>query len=74
MVKADAYGAGAVEVAKTLQDHRVDYLAVAVGWDLSLKQVRKLCRMSIENSFLIPARKQVLRDWFKSAWRQFEAD
>ena len=28
MVKADAYGAGAVEVAKTLQDHRVDYLAV----------------------------------------------
>lgn len=30
MVKADAYGAGAVEVAKTLQDHRVDYLAVAV--------------------------------------------
>lgn len=31
MVKADAYGAGAVEVARTLQDHRVDYLAVAVA-------------------------------------------
>lgn len=31
MVKADAYGAGAVEVAKVLQDHRVDYLAVAVA-------------------------------------------
>ena len=31
MVKADAYGAGAIEVAKTLQDHRVDYLAVAVA-------------------------------------------
>ena len=31
MVKADAYGAGAVEVAKTLQEHRVDYLAVAVA-------------------------------------------
>ena len=31
MVKADAYGAGAVEMAKTLQDHRVDYLAVAVA-------------------------------------------
>lgn len=31
MVKADAYGAGSVEVAKTLQDHRVDYLAVAVA-------------------------------------------
>ena len=31
MIKASAYGAGAVEVAKTLQDHRVDYLAVAVA-------------------------------------------
>ena len=31
MIKADAYGAGSVEVAKTLQDHRVDYLAVAVA-------------------------------------------
>lgn len=31
MVKADAYGAGAVEVAKTLQDQNVDYLAVAVA-------------------------------------------
>lgn len=31
MVKADAYGAGAVEISKTLQDHRVDYLAVAVA-------------------------------------------
>ena len=31
MVKADAYGAGAIEIAKTLQDHRVDYLAVAVA-------------------------------------------
>lgn len=31
MVKADAYGAGAIEIAKTLQEHRVDYLAVAVA-------------------------------------------
>lgn len=31
MVKADAYGAGAVEVAKVLQDHQIDYLAVAVA-------------------------------------------
>lgn len=31
MVKASAYGAGAHEVAKTLQDQRVDYLAVAVA-------------------------------------------
>lgn len=37
MVKASAYGAGSYEIAKTLQDHRVDYLAVAVadeGFDL----------------------------------------
>ncbi|MGL4853484.1 MAG: bifunctional UDP-N-acetylmuramoyl-tripeptide:D-alanyl-D-alanine ligase/alanine racemase [Phocaeicola sp.] len=31
MVKASAYGAGAHEVAKSLQDQRVDYLAVAVA-------------------------------------------
>ena len=31
MVKADAYGAGAVEVSKTLQDQGVSYLAVAVA-------------------------------------------
>ena len=31
MVKASAYGAGSHEVAKTLQEHRVDYLAVAVA-------------------------------------------
>ena len=31
MVKASAYGAGSYEVAKTLQEHHVDYLAVAVA-------------------------------------------
>ena len=31
MIKADGYGSGAVEIAKTLQEHRVDYLAVAVA-------------------------------------------
>lgn len=31
MVKASAYGAGSIEVSKTLQDHKVDYLAVAVA-------------------------------------------
>lgn len=31
MIKADAYGAGSVEIAKTLEEHRVDYLAVAVA-------------------------------------------
>ncbi len=31
MVKAFAYGSGSYEIAKTLQEHRVDYLAVAVA-------------------------------------------
>ena len=31
MVKASAYGSGAIEVSKTLQDRKVDYLAVAVA-------------------------------------------
>ena len=31
MVKASAYGIGAIEVSKTLQEHGVDYLAVAVA-------------------------------------------
>lgn len=31
MVKANGYGTGAVEIAKTLQYHRCDYLAVAVA-------------------------------------------
>ncbi len=31
MVKASAYGAGSYEIAKTLQEHRVDYLGVAVA-------------------------------------------
>ncbi|MDR3653044.1 MAG: bifunctional UDP-N-acetylmuramoyl-tripeptide:D-alanyl-D-alanine ligase/alanine racemase [Paludibacter sp.] len=43
MVKAFAYGSGAVEVARTLQHHRVDYLAVAVadeGADLRNEGIR----------------------------------
>ena len=31
MVKAAAYGAGSYEIAKTLQEHHVDYLVVAVA-------------------------------------------
>ena len=31
MVKASAYGSGALEVSRTLQEHGVDYLAVAVA-------------------------------------------
>ena len=43
MVKAFAYGSGAVEVARTLQHHRVDYLAVAVadeGAELRREDIR----------------------------------
>lgn len=31
MVKASAYGAGSLEIARKLEEHRVDYLAVAVA-------------------------------------------
>ena len=31
MIKASAYGSGSYEIAKTLQEHQVDYLAVAVA-------------------------------------------
>lgn len=31
MIKADGYGTGAFELARTLQEHRVEYLAVAVA-------------------------------------------
>ena len=50
MVKADAYGAGAVEVAKTLQDHRVDYLAVAVADEgVTLRKAGITCNIMIMN-------------------------
>lgn len=50
MVKADAYGAGAVEVAKTLQDHRVDYLAVAVADEgVTLRRNGITCNIMIMN-------------------------
>ncbi len=39
MVKADAYGAGATEIAKTLQDHGASYFAVALADEgVSLRQ------------------------------------
>lgn len=43
MIKADAYGLGAFEIARTLEEHRVDYLAVAVadeGKELRLKGIK----------------------------------
>lgn len=50
MVKADAYGAGAIEVAKTLQDHRVDYLAVAVADEgVTLRKAGITCNIMIMN-------------------------
>jgi len=50
MVKADAYGSGAVEVAKTLQDHRVDYLAVAVADEgVTLRNAGITCNIMIMN-------------------------
>lgn len=50
MVKADAYGAGAVEVSKTLQDHRVDYLAVAVADEgVTLRKNGITCNIMIMN-------------------------
>ena len=43
MIKADGYGIGAFELARTLQEHRVEYLAVAVadeGRELREKGIR----------------------------------
>ena len=48
-----------------------DYLAVVVGWDLSFKQLRNLCRNSIQYSFLIPERKRQLMSWWKKEWTAF---
>lgn len=50
MVKADAYGAGAVEVARTLQDHRADYLAVAVADEgATLRRAGITCNIIVMN-------------------------
>ena len=50
MIKADGYGAGAVEIAKTLQDHRVDYLAVAVADEgVALRQAGITANIMIMN-------------------------
>ena len=43
-----------------------DYLAVAVGWDLSLADIKDLCRASIVHSFLSQEEKEVhLARWEK---------
>ena len=57
MVKADAYGAGAVEVAKTLQDHRVDYLAVAVADEgVTLRKAGITSNIIIMNPEMTPSK------------------
>lgn len=50
MVKASAYGAGSVEVAKTLQDRGVDYLAVAVADEgTDLRKAGVTCNIIVMN-------------------------
>ncbi|MDY3267031.1 MAG: bifunctional UDP-N-acetylmuramoyl-tripeptide:D-alanyl-D-alanine ligase/alanine racemase [Phocaeicola sp.] len=50
MVKASAYGAGSFEVAKTLEEHRVDYLAVAVADEgADLRKAGVVCPIIIMN-------------------------
>lgn len=48
MVKASAYGAGSYEIAKTLQDRKVDYLAVAVA-----DEGADLRKIGITNSIVV---------------------
>ena len=56
MIKADAYGAGSVEVAKTLQDHRVDYLAVAVADEGAMLRGNGITsNIMIMNRLLLPS-------------------
>ena len=48
-----------------------DYLAVAVGWDLSLEELRGLCRASIERSFVSAEVKTALLRHWDNAWTEF---
>lgn len=47
-----------------------DYLAVAVGWDLSLDELGGLFRNSITHAFLTPDEKNSLLAWWENAWRE----
>lgn len=50
MVKANAYGAGAVEVSKILQENHVDYLAVAVVDEgVTLREAGVTCNIMVMN-------------------------
>lgn len=49
-----------------------DYLAVVAGWDLTLPEVKELCRNSIRYAFLPEARKAALLSSWEKAWEEFE--
>jgi len=51
-----------------------DYLAVAVGWDLSLEELKSLCFSSIKYSFLTPEEKSAHLASLEVKWREFEND
>lgn len=49
-----------------------DYLGVTIGWDLSLDDLKGLCRESIVRSFLEPEDKSLLLRAWESGWHHFE--
>lgn len=58
------------------QSHSVltgDFLAVVAGWDLSLAEVKELCRSSLRYSFLSDDRKATLLNHWESTWNQFSS-
>ena len=48
-----------------------DYLAVAAGWNLSLEELRGLCRSGIEHAFLPVALKQSMLATWEEKWQGF---
>ena len=56
------------------QSHSVltgDFLAVVAGWDLSLAEVKELCRSSLRYAFLPDERKAALLHHWESRWQAF---
>ena len=49
-----------------------DYLAVVAGWDLTLPEVKELCRNSIRYAFLPEERKAALLAHWEQRWDAFE--
>jgi len=48
-----------------------DYLAAAIYWDLSLREIKQLCRNSVTCSFLPDAHKEKLLKWWEEEWNKF---